>query len=113
MPFRFSFSVDDQLVQNVADFIAPPVTANSTAAMQILQILIERPVIMKKVQNEIDNIVGQGRLPTLDDRINMPYTEATIREAMRYHTLLPSGIVHTCMDNTEFMGFDIPKVCDN
>lgn len=41
---------------------------------------------------------------------SMSYTEATIREAMRFHTLIPSGITHTVMEDTEFMGYDIPKV---
>lgn len=34
-----------------------------------MQRLILQPDVQKKIQNEIDEVVGQGRLPTLDDRI--------------------------------------------
>lgn len=34
-----------------------------------MQRLILEPDVQKKIQNEIDDVVGQGRLPTLDDRI--------------------------------------------
>lgn len=40
----------------------------------------------------------------------LPYTEASIREAMRYMTLTPSGVPHLCTEDTKFMGYDIPKV---
>lgn len=61
------------------------------------------------MQAEIDDVVGHGRLPTLDDRINLPYTEATLREAMRIDTLVPSGVAHMAMKDTTLRGYDIPK----
>lgn len=86
------------------------------------------PEVQRKVQNEIDRVVGQGRLPTLDDRIkwvwifitelsfvndhnsfSLPYTEACIREIMRFETLVPSGVTHKAMVDTEFLGYNIPK----
>lgn len=41
---------------------------------------------------------------------SLAYTEACIREIMRYETLLPNGQAHVCLEDTEFMGYDIPKV---
>lgn len=41
---------------------------------------------------------------------SMPYTEAALREIMRYETLVPSGLPHKALVDTEFMGYDIPKV---
>lgn len=41
----------------------------------------------------------------------MPYTEATIREAMRIDTLVPSNVPHMAMENTTFLGYSIPKYC--
>lgn len=40
---------------------------------------------------------------------SLPYTEACIREIMRYETLVPSGVAHSTMADTEFSGYDIPK----
>lgn len=41
---------------------------------------------------------------------SLPYTEATLREVMRHETLVPSGLPHTALRDTKFMGYDIPKV---
>lgn len=43
---------------------------------------------------------------------SLPYTEATIREIMRFETLVPSGLPHKALRDTKFMGFDIPKVIE-
>lgn len=40
----------------------------------------------------------------------MPYTEASLREIMRFETLVPSGLPHKALNDIEFMGYDIPKV---
>lgn len=40
----------------------------------------------------------------------MPYTEAVLREIMRYETLVPNGLAHKALVDTEFLGYNIPKV---
>lgn len=51
------------------DFAFPPLSALSvTMSFMFQQICIE-PEIQTKMQNEIDRVVGNGRLPSLDDRI--------------------------------------------
>lgn len=40
---------------------------------------------------------------------SLPYTEASIREIMRFETMLPSGVPHKALVDTEFMGYNIPK----
>lgn len=40
---------------------------------------------------------------------SLPYTEACIREILRYETLVPSGTPHKALNDTEFLGYSIPK----
>lgn len=42
-------------------------------------------------------------------RSSLPYTEACIREIMRFETLVPSGLAHKALVDTEFLGYTIPK----
>lgn len=38
----------------------------------------------------------------------MPYTEACLRESMRYDTPLPSGIPHKVLTDTTLAGYSLP-----
>lgn len=40
---------------------------------------------------------------------SLPYTEACIREILRYESLTPSGVPHKATADTKFLGYDIPK----
>ncbi|KAM5350245.1 hypothetical protein ACJ41O_006750 [Fusarium nematophilum] len=53
------------------------------------------PEIQKKAQEEIDRVIGSDRLPTLSDRLDLPYIEATVNEVLRWHPVAPMGLPHT------------------
>lgn len=42
--------------------------------------MVTYPEALKKAQEELDRVVGQDRLPTLDDINNLPYIRAVINE---------------------------------
>lgn len=54
----------------------------SSAGTLILALLLH-PEVQKKAQAELDRVVGQERLPTLEDEPNLPYITAIFREGMR------------------------------
>jgi hypothetical protein len=64
----------------------------------------------ERVQKEIKEVIGSHCLPALDDRNNMPYTDAVIHEIQRFSDLLPIGAPHMVTKDTAFRGFIIPKV---
>ena len=47
------------------------------------------PHVMKRAQQELDSVVGTGRLPTFSDRVSLPYMEALFTELLRWHTPAP------------------------
>lgn len=59
----------DQLLMICTDFVFPSLSAIETQIMFLLLHLLYRADICKKIQDEIDQIVGCGRLPGLDDRV--------------------------------------------
>lgn len=65
----FSFSTDKQLVLTAVDLFFPSFVAITTQLQFLLQRFCLQPEILKKCQSEIDEVVGNSRLPTLDDRI--------------------------------------------
>lgn len=42
-------------------------------------------------QAEVDRVVGTDRLPGIEDISSLPYMNAVIKEAMRWHPSLPLG----------------------
>lgn len=51
------------------DFFFPTTAALGQVMNILFAYLIHHPNVQKKIQHEIDEVVGKGRLPTLDDRI--------------------------------------------
>ncbi|RAH43882.1 cytochrome P450 [Aspergillus brunneoviolaceus CBS 621.78] len=67
------------------------------------------PEVQKKAQEEIDRVVGTSRLPGFADRENLPYIEAVVKEAFRWHPVVPMGVVHQSMEEDTWGGYHIPK----
>lgn len=42
------------------------------------------PEIVKRAQDEIDAVTNVGRLPTLDDRSQLPFIDCIVKETYRY-----------------------------
>ena len=45
--------------------------------------MVLHPHVLEKAQEEIDRVVGAGRLPDFDDRESLPYIEAVFQEVLR------------------------------
>ena len=46
--------------------------------------MLLNPGALRKGQEEIDRVVGNGRLPDFTDRDSLPYVECIVQETMRY-----------------------------
>ncbi len=44
---------------------------------------------------EIEEVIGHERLVTLEDRGQLPYTEATMMEVLRFSSIVPLGVPHS------------------
>lgn len=53
--------------------------------------MVRYPGVQKRAQAELDRVVGTDRLPTYDDRADLPYVEALMREMLRCHPPVPAG----------------------
>lgn len=88
-------------------FLAGTETTSTTLRWGFLY-LLKHPDVMKKVQAEIDDVVGRSRLPKMADKAKMPYTEATITEIQRCANILPMGVPHRSLEKATFKGYEIP-----
>uniref|UniRef100_A0A3B3B815 Cytochrome P450, family 2, subfamily N, polypeptide 13 n=1 Tax=Oryzias melastigma TaxID=30732 RepID=A0A3B3B815_ORYME len=81
----------------------------STTLMWALVYLIKHPDVQVKVQQEIDRVIGQNRLPSMADRPNLPYTDAVIHEIQRIGNIVPLNGLRIAAKDTTLGGYFIPK----
>ncbi|XP_071136102.1 steroid 17-alpha-hydroxylase/17,20 lyase-like isoform X2 [Mytilus edulis] len=60
-------------------------------------------------QTLVDIFRGKERLPGVNDRESLSYTEATLHEAMRLGTVSAFGLPHFTVCDTHVGGYDVPK----
>jgi len=67
------------------------------------------PMTQKRAQEEVDRVVGSGRLPTYRDRHSMPFVEAVYREVLRWKPVTPIAFPHSSDQDDTYKGYYIPK----
>lgn len=77
--------------------------------MSFFALMMHNPDIQQRAQDEIDEVIGRDRLPSLEDRGRLPYVEAVISEVFRFHSVVPEGLPHATTEDCEVEGYFIPK----
>ncbi|CEL10680.1 hypothetical protein ASPCAL13795 [Aspergillus calidoustus] len=67
------------------------------------------PDVQTRAQDEIDRVVGRDRLPAYADRESLPYVDALVKEALRWHPIGPMGLPHRSTTDDVYNGYLIPK----
>lgn len=67
------------------------------------------PEVQQKAREEINRVVGSHRLPSFEDRDKLPYVDAVVKEAYRWHPIAPFGLPHVTSEDDHFQGVLIPK----
>nr|GMC86018.1 isoleucine N-monooxygenase 1-like [Ipomoea batatas] len=81
----------------------------SNAAEWILAEMLSQPEILRKVTEELDNVVGRERLVQESDLPRLNYLNACIRETFRLHPFGDFVPPHLCTSDTIVSNYFIPK----
>ncbi|XP_077908768.1 cytochrome P450 2D17-like isoform X1 [Ictidomys tridecemlineatus] len=103
-----SFNDENLRIMVLDLFTAGMVTTSTTLAWALL-LMILHPDVQRRVQQEIDEVIGQVRQPEMGDQDRMPFTMAVIHEVQRFGDLVPLGLPHSTTRDIELQGFFIPK----
>lgn len=80
------------------------------ALLSFIIAMMEHPDWQKRLQNEVDRVVGSERLPTFDDLPNLPTVRAVVKEGIRYRSIVAEiGIPHLVEQDDVYEGYFIPK----
>ncbi|XP_053345239.1 cytochrome P450 2J2-like [Clarias gariepinus] len=83
-------------------------TTTNTLCWALL-FMINYPLIQEKVQEEIESVIGQIRLPTMADKANMPYTNAVLHEVLRKCDMVPLNMSRVATTDTTLGEYVITK----
>lgn len=82
----------------------------STELYGFLQALLLYPETQAKGHAELDAVIGNDRMPDLDDISRLPYVQASVKETLRW---LPAAILgafpHSTSNDDTYLGYCIPK----
>ncbi|KAL6486136.1 hypothetical protein MHYP_G00055280 [Metynnis hypsauchen] len=102
------FNIETLVVATLDMLEAGTETAAATIRWGLL-FMMKHPEIQKKVQEEIDRVIGQSRQPSMADKPNMPYTDAVIHEIQRAGNTVPLGFPKRASRDATLGGYFIPK----
>ncbi|XP_043945729.1 cytochrome P450 2K6-like [Protopterus annectens] len=100
---------DENLLFTTQNLFGAGTETTSTTLRWGILLLAKYPDIQKKVQDEIDRIIGPVRPPAVEDRKNMPYCNAVIHELQRFGNIVPMNLQHETAMDTHFRGYFLPK----
>nr|DAD54443.1 TPA_exp: cytochrome P450 enzyme 41 [Aphis glycines] len=85
---------DRQLQQVLGDLFSAGMETVKTTLEWALILMLHHPEAARAVQEELDQVVGRSRTPSLEDLPFLPVTEATILEVLRRTSIVPLGTTH-------------------
>lgn len=98
------------LAGNVLTFFgAGTHTVKSTVQWHMLNCADKPDTIQKRIQEEVDSVVGRSRAPRWEDQKHMPFTMATIWEMYRFRAIAPLSIPREATEDTVYKDYFIPK----
>ncbi|XP_057457732.1 cytochrome P450 CYP736A12-like [Lotus japonicus] len=71
--------------------------------------LLRHPKAMTKLQDELKNVVGMGRVVEEDDIPKLPYLNMVVKETFRIHPPAPLLVPRECLEDITINGYFIAK----
>ncbi|PPQ69731.1 hypothetical protein CVT24_001317 [Panaeolus cyanescens] len=98
-----------QLAMAASNALTGGLDSNVSSTMTFFMFMILNPDTQKKAQAELDRVVGVDRLPSINDRPNLPYIRSIMTEVYRFAPAFPLSIPHTSTQDDIYEDMLIPK----
>ncbi|KAH7361336.1 cytochrome P450 [Pyrenochaeta sp. MPI-SDFR-AT-0127] len=83
--------------------------ATTTALNNVILACLLWPDIVSGAHEELDRVVGRGRMPDFSDEPNLPYIRAIAKETLRWRASTKIGPAHATTQDDWYKGHFIPK----
>lgn len=104
-----SFHMNSLIGNIFSFFVAGSSTVKETLQWHLLVCADKPDFVQRRIQEEIDKVIGRERAPSWADHKAMPFTVAVLWEVYRWRTVTPLGIPRIAGENAVFKNHFIPK----
>ncbi|XP_036946045.1 cytochrome P450 2K1-like isoform X1 [Acanthopagrus latus] len=103
---RDSLYHNDNLLHSVMNLFAAGTDTTGNTLQWCLLLMAKYPHFQDQVQEELSRVVGSRQI-RVEDRKNMPFTDAVIHESQRLANIVPLAIPHKTSRDVTFQGYFI------
>ncbi|KAM0552436.1 hypothetical protein ACHAPJ_007997 [Fusarium lateritium] len=101
---------DDQAAYISGTLLEAGSDTTSSTLCAFVQAMLLYPEVQRKAQQEVDKVVGDNRLPTMDDESDLQYVRACMKETLRWMpTTILGAVPHAVTQDDTYNGYLIPK----
>ncbi|XP_014667028.1 PREDICTED: cytochrome P450 2U1-like [Priapulus caudatus] len=97
----------DNLFHMIMDVFGAGTETTATSFAWLFLYMTAFPDVQRKVQQEIDEVIGQGRRPCLKDRERLVYMDAVVR--VQRHATCTIHSPHRAVEDTTFRNYNVPR----
>jgi len=81
----------------------------AAAVLSAILAMCRYPEWLRKMQDEIDHVVGNKRMPSFNDIPELPIVRAFYKETLRWRPVTAGGFPNRLMKDDVYEGYHIPK----
>ncbi|XP_047966771.1 cytochrome P450 71AU50-like [Salvia hispanica] len=91
------------------DLLLASMDTSAASVEWMLSELMRNPTVMKKLQKELEQVVGLKRMVEESDLDQLEYLDMVVKESFRLHPVAPLLIPHYSREDSKVNGYDITK----
>ncbi|KAK4593991.1 hypothetical protein RGQ29_017887 [Quercus rubra] len=99
---------DKEIKALIQDMIAAATDTSAVTSEWAMTEVIKHPRVLRKIQEELDSVVGPNRMVSESDLPHLNYLRCVVRETFRMHPAGPFLIPHESVCATTINGYYIP-----
>ncbi|KAF7816233.1 isoleucine N-monooxygenase 2-like [Senna tora] len=108
-PNNNSLLTSEEIKAQITELMLATVDNPSNAAEWVLAEMLNQPQLLQKATEEVDRVVGNGRMVQESDIPKLNYIKACAREAFRLHPVAPFNVPHVSLSDAVVSNHFIPK----
>ncbi|KAG9454805.1 hypothetical protein H6P81_007709 [Aristolochia fimbriata] len=100
---------DDTVIGLLWDMFTAGMDTTVIAVEWAMAEIVRSPRVQRKIQEELDRVVGSERVMTEMDFPSLPYLRSVAKESLRLHPSTPLMLPHKATADVRIGGYDVPR----